>query len=269
MPDFDYQSLSGGVSSSGNSPFDTIIQTADRNNQWSAEQAAIQRDWQENLFNRSMDFNSAEAAKNRSWQEKMSNTAHQREILDLKAAGLNPVLSATGGNGATVGSGSAASIGGAPSGAKGDTDESSTGAIASYLAQLLAAETSIRNTETSAQAALAGSQLMSSASEFAAMHAAGAQIYGANINLQNSREQREWNALYPATPAQAASAVVNSVGGLGKLNDLLSAAGQAANQAGQNFRQQVNSVGLGNAIKNAWTGFVDKITSGRKKISIK
>lgn len=79
-------SLADAQIQSSNDVMQMIRDTTAANNAWSAQQAQL----------------------NRNWQERMSNTAHQREVADLQKAGLNPVLSATGGSGAPVGSGGVA-----------------------------------------------------------------------------------------------------------------------------------------------------------------
>lgn len=53
-------------------------------------------------------FNKIEAQKTRDWQQMMSSTAHAREVKDLKAAGLNPLLGISQ-SGAATGSGATAS----------------------------------------------------------------------------------------------------------------------------------------------------------------
>lgn len=168
------------------SAIDRAIGISNANNQWSAEQAAIQRDWQVEQNQKAMDFNAAEAAKNRDWQAYMSNTAHQREIKDLKAAGLNPILSAMGGNGAAVTSGATAS-GVTSSGAKGDTDTSANAAIAGLLGSFLNAQVQLQAMNTNAITNLAVADKYTSMSKYVADLQSTTQLTTANISAMASR----------------------------------------------------------------------------------
>lgn len=160
--------------------------TAAYNNAYSASQAQIQRDWQEKQNAKAMQFNALEAAKNRNWQEMMSNSAHQREIQDLKAAGLNPVLSAMGGNGASVTSGATAS-GVTSSGAKGDTDTSLNAALVNLLGSVYNRTTQLEAANINARTQEAVAEKYNATSEIVAQIGAAASRYQADSSRSASQ----------------------------------------------------------------------------------
>ena len=179
----------GGLSSYITSAANQISQLkgiAQANSAFNAEQAQLQREWTEQQNAKAMQFNAVEAQKNRDWQQMMSNTAHQREIKDLMAAGLNPVLSAMNGNGAAVTSGATAS-GVVGSGSKADADTSASGAIVNLLGSILAAQTQINSSNINARTQEAVADKYTAMSKIVAEINAAAGIKQAGIHAGATR----------------------------------------------------------------------------------
>lgn len=173
-----------------------ITRNASENTARSAQMAAEQRDWQERQNALAMQFNAQEAAKSRSWQEYMSNSAHQREIRDLKAAGLNPVLSAMGGNGAAVTSGATAS-GVTSAGSKGEVDTSANAALVQILGSVLSAQTQLQTANVNARTQEAVADKYTAMEKLVAQISADASKYGANMSYASNRYSTDQNIANP------------------------------------------------------------------------
>lgn len=127
-----------------------VNQQIQQNNAWSAEQAEKQ-----------MRF-----------QREMSDTAHQREVADLKAAGLNPVLSARLGGAST------------PSGAMAESDPSATSAMVSLMTKFLdiQADNAKAQMMAAARSAAAANSAKAVDSNYSSDVTNVAQLFGANYN---------------------------------------------------------------------------------------
>lgn len=184
-----------------NSALADIASASAKNTAQSQDFAREQMAFQQASNREAMAHSSAEAQKNRDWQTQMSNTAHQREVKDLIAAGLNPVLSANAG--ASTPSGATGS-GFSSSGASGQVDSSYVNAMASIFSQQLAMKNNIDIARINQETQLKTAEMGFDASLATANISAATQKQINNANIANQEYMAKY---YPNTMYQAAGGI--------------------------------------------------------------